>query len=176
MESYTSLARTVRRLDRAIDEQGLARSESLNPSVLAAGTALPESVVRHLLAGREPPDDTVNERVCGRIKALSDAYLRRHGKILKDLAAEVSARTGISDVWARAVCDGKKTPNVELLHHLVGFSAWKAGSRSSRHRPTKRSTGCSCPSYGSWRTRTWAPGRPCTKWTRSRHCWTGTAW
>jgi antitoxin component HigA of HigAB toxin-antitoxin module len=127
LESQTSLARTVRRLDRAIEERGLTRAQFLDPPVLAATTALPESVVRELLAGGRPPDDTVNERVRARIKALSDAHLRRHGTIMRDLAAEVSARTGISDVWARAVCDGRKTPNVELLHHLVGFFGVEGG-------------------------------------------------
>ncbi|MEU5754112.1 hypothetical protein [Streptomyces sp. NPDC047829] len=73
MESQTSLARTVRRLDRAVEDQGLTRAQFLDPSVLAATTALPESVVRQLLAGGRPPDDTVSERVRGRIKALSDA-------------------------------------------------------------------------------------------------------
>ncbi|MGI5275179.1 hypothetical protein [Streptomyces rochei] len=127
MEPPTSLARTLGRLDKAVAEQGLVHSDFVDPPALAARTALPESVVRDLLEGRRPPDDTVNARVCARIKALSDAYLRRHGKVMRDLAAEVSARTGISEVWARAVCDGRKVPNVALLHHLVGFFGVEGG-------------------------------------------------
>jgi hypothetical protein len=127
LESHTSLPQTLQRLDKAIDEQGLNRSDFLDPKALAARTALQESVIRSLLEGHSPPDETVNERVCGRLKALSDAYLQRHGKIMKDLAAEVSAHTGISDVWARAVCDGKKMPNVELLHNLVSFFGVEGG-------------------------------------------------
>ncbi|MDL5199607.1 hypothetical protein [Streptomyces sp. ALI-76-A] len=115
------LPETLQRLEELIREHGLDRSAIFDPQVLAAKTALPESTVRHLLEGSTPPADTVNERVCARMKALSNAYLARTGKRMADLAAEISARTGVSDVWARSVCDGKKTPNIQLLHHLVGF-------------------------------------------------------
>ncbi|MDQ1018908.1 hypothetical protein [Streptomyces afghaniensis] len=121
VDPHTSLPQTLQRLDELISERGLNRSEILDPQALAAKTALPESTVRQLLAGGAPLFDTVNERVCSRMKALSDAYLTRTGKRMADLAAEVSERLGISDVWARSVCDGKKVPNVELLHHLVQF-------------------------------------------------------
>ncbi len=51
-----------------------------------------------------------------RSTGVSDVWARSTG------VSDVWARsTGVSDVWARAVCDGKKTPNVELPHHLVGF-------------------------------------------------------
>ncbi|MFE9611477.1 hypothetical protein [Streptomyces sp. NPDC006012] len=121
MEPSTALAETLWRLDEVIGERGLDRSDILDPKVLAARTALPENAVRRLLSGVAPPADTVNERVCTRMKSLSDDYLARTGKRMSDLAAEVSGRLGISDVWARSVCDGRKTPNIELLHHLVGF-------------------------------------------------------
>ncbi|MFF7451603.1 MULTISPECIES: hypothetical protein [unclassified Streptomyces] len=118
---------TLQRLDELIRERGLNRSEILAPHTLAARTALPESTVRRLLEGGAPPDDTVNERVCARIKALSDAYLARSGKRMSDLAAAVSARLEISEVWARAVCDGRKIPNITHLHRLVGFFGVEGG-------------------------------------------------
>jgi transcriptional regulator with XRE-family HTH domain len=121
VDPHTSLPQTLQRLDELIGERHLNRSDILDPHALAAKTALSESTVRHLLEGGAPLADTVNERVCSRMKALSDAYLTRTGKRMADLAAEVSDRLGISDVWARSVCDGKKMPNVELLHHLVRF-------------------------------------------------------
>ncbi|WP_229882440.1 hypothetical protein [Streptomyces alanosinicus] len=104
-----------------IDEHGLRRSDVLDPKQLAVQTAQPETVVAHLLNGGAPPVDTVSERASARIKTLSNDYLARTGKRMSDLAAEVSLRSGVSEVWARQVCDGKKTPNIELLHHLVGF-------------------------------------------------------
>ncbi|MFE9769755.1 hypothetical protein ACFYPC_35425 [Streptomyces sp. NPDC005808] len=97
------------------------RSDILDTKALAARTALPESTVHRLLKGGTPPADTVNDRVCSRMKVVSADYLVRTGKRMSDLAAELSARLGISDVWARSVCDGRKTPNIELLHHLVSF-------------------------------------------------------
>jgi antitoxin component HigA of HigAB toxin-antitoxin module len=121
LEQHTPLHKTLQRLDDLIGERGLNRSDILDPQTLAARTALPQSTVRSLLKGAAPPADTVNERVCARIKALSDAYLARSGKRMSDLAAAVAARLEISDVWARSVCDGKKIPNVTHLHRLVQF-------------------------------------------------------
>ncbi|SBT89077.1 hypothetical protein GA0115233_1006127 [Streptomyces sp. DI166] len=121
MEPHTPLHETLQRLDEIIREQGLNRSEILDPRELGARTALPESTVRRLLKGGTPPVETVNERVCARIKALSDAYLARNGGRMSDLAAAVSAHLEISEVWARAVCDGRKIPNVTHLHRLVQF-------------------------------------------------------
>ncbi|MGW3341418.1 hypothetical protein ACWDCL_28550 [Streptomyces sp. NPDC001009] len=40
---------------------------------------------------------------------------------MADLAAELHDELGVSEIWARSVCDGKKVPNVELLHALVRF-------------------------------------------------------
>ncbi|WP_155055058.1 hypothetical protein [Streptomyces blattellae] len=127
MEPYTSLTETLQRLDELIRERGLNRSDILSPQALAVGTALPESTVRRLLKGHPAPADTVSERVCARMKAVSDAHLARTGRRMSDLAADISKRLGISDVWARSVCDGKKTPNIELLHHLVGYFGIKGG-------------------------------------------------
>ncbi len=79
MEPYVLLPRTLRRLERAADARGLDRTDFLDPALLAARTALPESTVRDLPDGRTPRQGTVDERDCGRLKALSDAYLRRHG-------------------------------------------------------------------------------------------------
>ncbi|MER7377136.1 hypothetical protein [Streptomyces lanatus] len=112
---------TLRRLETHIREQNLDRSAILNPRDLAAKSALPEHTVRCLLRGKNPPADTVNDRVQARIKALSDAHLARSGKPMSDLAGNVSRKLGISGVWARQVCSGEKTPSVELLHGLVEF-------------------------------------------------------
>ncbi|MEV1081995.1 hypothetical protein AB0I98_27715 [Streptomyces sp. NPDC050211] len=127
MEPHTALPETLQRLGELIRERGLNRSDFLDPQILAARTALPESTIRRMLNGRKPPADTVNERVGTRMQALSTAYLSRTGKRMSDLATEISERLGISEVWARSVCDGKKVPNVELLHHLVGFFAVEGG-------------------------------------------------
>ncbi|QOV40240.1 hypothetical protein IM697_18640 [Streptomyces ferrugineus] len=112
---------TLRRLETLIREQNLDRSAILNPRDLAAKSALPEHTVRCLLRGKNPPADTVNDRVQARIKALSDAHLARTGKPMSDLAGSLHRQLGISAFWARQVCSGEKTPSVELLHGLVEF-------------------------------------------------------
>jgi hypothetical protein len=93
----------------------------MNPERLAAKAALPEESVRLLLAGSSLPKDTVNARVCARIKTVAAAYRERTGASKAELATELHMRLGISDVWARQVCEGKKTPNVDLLTHLAVF-------------------------------------------------------
>lgn len=109
------LEETLRRLRVHSGEQ------DLNPQQLAAETALPEGVVQALLRGEEPPETTVEERVCARIKTLRDAHLARTGKRPSDLVAEVVAALDISDVWARKLLNGQKLPNVPLLHSLAKF-------------------------------------------------------
>jgi hypothetical protein len=121
VESPTQLPETLRRLSMLVEEQGLKRSEILNPRELAARTALPENTVRILLKGDHPPADTVNDRVRARIKALADAHLSRSGRRMSDLAADIGDRLGVSDYWARQVCDGKKVPSVEFLRGLVEY-------------------------------------------------------
>ncbi|WP_369190192.1 hypothetical protein [Streptomyces sp. R08] len=121
MEPSTSLSETLRRLDELISERGLRRADILDPPTLAVRTALPETVIGRLLKGREAAPDSVPERVCARMKVVSAAYLARTGKRMSDLAADLHAELGISDVWARMVCEGKKTPNVDLLHHLAAY-------------------------------------------------------
>ncbi|MFI8206685.1 hypothetical protein [Streptomyces sp. NPDC085937] len=110
-----SLAETLRRLRAHIGEQ------ELNPEELADETALPVTVVRALLNGDDPGTTTVEERVCSRIKNLSDAHLHKYGKREGDLVAEVHTRLGISDVWARKLLRGEKVPNVTLLHGIADF-------------------------------------------------------
>ncbi|MEU2711971.1 hypothetical protein [Streptomyces sp. NPDC007205] len=127
MESPSQLHETLRRLTALIEEQGLKRSELLDPRALAARTALPETAVRILLKGGPPPADTVNDRVRARIKALSDAHLTRTGRRMSDLAADIGSRLGVSDYWARQVCDGKKVPSVEFLHGLVEYFRVEGG-------------------------------------------------
>ncbi|MEU6478156.1 hypothetical protein ABZ858_14920 [Streptomyces sp. NPDC047017] len=112
---------TLARLDAAIARRGLRRPEFLDPAALAARTALPENVVRGLLRGDPMPADTVNDRVRLRIRALAAADLARTGRRMSELAAEVSHRLGVSEYWARQICDGRKVPSVELLHGLVRF-------------------------------------------------------
>lgn len=121
------LAETLRRLDALIREQGLDRAVLLDARELAAGTALPEPVVRALLAGEPPPDDTVPERFSARIRVLAQTDLRRTGRKMAALAAEVGASLNVSDVWARLILEGKKTPNIEHLHKLAEFFGLEAG-------------------------------------------------
>lgn len=108
------LAETLRRLREHV---GI----SLNPEELAAKTALPERVVRSLLHGGTPPTGTVEERVCARIKTLSDAHVVRTGTKPGELVHEIAERLGISPVWARKLLRGEKMPNVTLLHGLADF-------------------------------------------------------
>ncbi|MGW3059468.1 helix-turn-helix domain-containing protein [Streptomyces goshikiensis] len=115
------LPETLRRLNALIEEQDLARSEVLDVQRLAQMTALDESTVRHLIDGGNPPEDTVNDRVCARLKNMSDARMVRTGRRMSDLASEVAERLHISNYWARQLCSGKKTPNVEVLRGLAEF-------------------------------------------------------
>ncbi|MET7289957.1 hypothetical protein [Streptomyces sp. NPDC005573] len=115
------LPETLERLAALIRERGLDRADVLDPGGLAARTALPEGTVRTLLAGGAPPADTVNDRARTRINVVAAAYLATTGGRMSDLAAELHTRLGVSEVWARQVCDGKKVPNLELLHGLVKF-------------------------------------------------------
>ncbi|PZH20066.1 hypothetical protein C1I97_01950 [Streptomyces sp. NTH33] len=110
-----------------IREQGLDSAELVDPGSLAEQTALPEQTVRDLLDGAGPPDDSVNDRVRDRIRTLAQADLANTGRRMSDLAAGISERLGVSAVWARLVCDGKKVPSVELLHGLVGFFGVEGG-------------------------------------------------
>ncbi|MER8119010.1 hypothetical protein [Streptomyces sp. NPDC094031] len=115
------LPETLQRLRRHAGEQ------ALNPQELAADTALPEAVVALLLEGDTPPADTVDERVCARVKVLADAHMSHHKKRLSDLVREVQQCCGISDVWARKVLQGDKVPSVSLLHHLADFFKVEGG-------------------------------------------------
>ncbi|MFI9169363.1 hypothetical protein [Streptomyces lincolnensis] len=121
MEVSVRLPGTLRRLETLIAERGLKRSAVLDPADLAARTALPERTVLTLLRGGAAPEDTVNDRVRLRIHTLAQGYLARSGKRMSDLAADISQCLGVSDYWARQVCDGRKMPSVELLHGLVRF-------------------------------------------------------
>ncbi|MGW5336023.1 hypothetical protein [Streptomyces bauhiniae] len=115
------LAESLARIEALVVERGLDGEELLDPAALATRTALPQETVRALLAGEEPPRDTVNDRVRARIRTLAAARLASSNRRMADLAAEMHTRFGVSQMWARQVCDGKKMPNVELLHELVGF-------------------------------------------------------
>ncbi|MFJ5842303.1 hypothetical protein ACIQGO_37125 [Streptomyces shenzhenensis] len=121
MDSDPPLPETLERLDALIEEHSLKRSELLDPAMLANKAALPESTVRTLLAGGMAPAEAVNDRARARIHTLAMARLAATGRRMADLAAELHAELGISEMWARQVCDGKKVPNLELLHGLVNF-------------------------------------------------------
>lgn len=129
MEPSTSLDETLRRLDELITERGLKREDIFDVGTLAAQTALPDAVVRRLLKGRKPTPDTVVERVCARMKVVSAAHLARSGKRMSELAADIHRVLNISDVWARSVCEGKRMPNVALLHHLAAYFGVEDGER-----------------------------------------------
>ncbi|NEC25998.1 hypothetical protein G3I20_05300 [Streptomyces sp. SID8111] len=120
MASPHPLSETLRRLDEVVQHKGLS-PDLLNVPELAAGTALPESTVRTLLQGGSPPDESVNDRVRARIAALARAEMASTGKRMSDLAADISRQLGVSEYWARQICDGKKVPSVELLHGLVDY-------------------------------------------------------
>lgn len=62
VDPVSSLPVTLDRLHALINEQGLQRSNVCDVKRLAARTALPEGIVRHLLAGGEPSVGTVNDR------------------------------------------------------------------------------------------------------------------
>ncbi|OSZ56253.1 hypothetical protein OQI_33990 [Streptomyces pharetrae CZA14] len=127
MAASPQLADTVRRLEELIQEQDLDRSSLLDPRDLAARTALPEPTVRALLRGVTPPGDTVPQRFSARIRVLAEANLRRTGRKMAALAAEVGADLDVSDVWARLILEGKKVPNIEHLHKLAEFFGLEDG-------------------------------------------------
>lgn len=129
MESSTSLPETLRRLDELITERGLKRADIFDVQTLAAKTALPDTVIKRLVRGGKPTPDSVSDRVCARMKVVSAAYLADNGKRTSDLAADLRDSLGISDVWARSVCEGKKMPNVDLLHHLAAYFRVEGGER-----------------------------------------------
>jgi hypothetical protein len=123
-----SLTETLERIEALVRERNLPRSQLLDIRDLAARTALPEATVSTLLEGGTPPDDMVNDRVRARISTLAQADLTRSPhRRMSDLAGEVSRRLGVSDYWARQVCEGKKVPSVELLHGLVDFFGVEGG-------------------------------------------------
>jgi transcriptional regulator with XRE-family HTH domain len=121
MEETPSLPETLQRLQAIIQAQGLDRSQLLNPAELATRTALPEDTVRTLLAGGSSPSDTVNDRARARISTLAKAYLQRSGRRMSDLAADISRELGISENWARQICEGRKVPNLEITHGLAKY-------------------------------------------------------
>ncbi|MFI6341103.1 hypothetical protein [Streptomyces sp. NPDC050535] len=114
------LPETLQHFEALIAKQGLDRSSELNPETLARKMALPVDTVHLLIEGGSPPADTVNDRVCARIKTLADARAGTpRDKTL--LVAEVAERLEVTVWWARQVVEGKKTPNVDALHHLSDF-------------------------------------------------------
>lgn len=115
------LPETLRRLKAHTEEP------DLNPQELAAETALPVHTVRALLRGETLPPDTVDQRVCLRVRTLADAYLVQNEKRTGDLVTAVAERLGISEVWARKLLKGEKVPSVTLLHGLVEFFAVEGG-------------------------------------------------
>ncbi|WP_217251558.1 hypothetical protein [Streptomyces sp. AC602_WCS936] len=121
MDPVPPLHETLERLEALIMEHGLDRTDLFDPAKLAAQTALPEDAVRVLLAGGSLPADTVNDRVRARISTLATGYLQATGRRMSDLVSELHLRLGVSEIWARQICDGKKVPNLEFLHGLVKF-------------------------------------------------------
>jgi len=121
VESPAQLPETLCRLEDAIAQQGLERTDFVDPVSLAARTALSEATVRVLLTGGCPPPDSVNDRVRARVSRLAQAHLACTGRRMSDLVMDISRQLGVSEYWARQVCDGKKVPSVELLHGLVQF-------------------------------------------------------
>jgi transcriptional regulator with XRE-family HTH domain len=120
-QTNCSLPETLRRLNERIAEQGLDRQQLLDPRDLAERTALPEATVRMLLAGGTPPSDDVKERVCARIKTVAVAYMKRTRTSKPELVLELMKHLSVSEWWARLIIDGKKAPNIEILHGLVVF-------------------------------------------------------
>lgn len=125
------LPETLRRLTALIQDRDLNRAQLLDAEKLAARTALSPETVRVLLQGGHVPVESVDERVCARIKALSDAQTAGTGaseaertrtrKSRAQLVNELAETLGVSKPWARQVSEGKKVPNVTLLHQLVKF-------------------------------------------------------
>ncbi|MEU9662704.1 hypothetical protein [Streptomyces chartreusis] len=127
MKSTPPLTETLRRLDQLTRDRGLTLDDVLNPEDLAAGTALPEQHVRLMLKGGRVLEDTVNERTCARLKVVAAAHMARTKTRLSELVADMHLRLGISEYWARQICEGKKVPNIELLHGLVEYFEIEAG-------------------------------------------------
>jgi hypothetical protein len=120
-QANSSLPVTLRRLDELIAEQALDRQQLLDPRDLAERTALPEATVRLLLDGGAAPGDDVKERVCARIKTVAVAYMKRTRTSKSELVLQLMRHLSVSEWWARLIIDGKKAPNIEVLHGLVRF-------------------------------------------------------
>ncbi|MER6917361.1 hypothetical protein ABT354_37440 [Streptomyces sp. NPDC000594] len=117
------LPETLLRLKELIRAQNLSESDYLDPVRLGAETALPVMTVANLLAGRSAPADTVNERVTARLKKLAQDHVDRTKRSTNQLAADIARKLGISENWARHICNGTKVPNIGILSGLVEY--WK---------------------------------------------------
>ncbi|MFC7991993.1 hypothetical protein ACFUV2_22050 [Streptomyces pilosus] len=134
MES--TLHETLSRLERCITEQGLSRSELLNPAILAERTALSEAVVLDLLQGGDGAPGGIEQRVTSRVRALTAAHLERTGQRMTDLVSDVARHLEVSPRWTRMLLTGEKMPNVALLHHLASYFNVAGGEAFFTASPT----------------------------------------
>ncbi|MEU6406018.1 hypothetical protein [Streptomyces sp. NPDC046985] len=104
-----------------IEREGLDGPAIFDPAELSGKTSLPVLVVERLLHGERVPDDSVEERVCARMRTISAAHMASRGMGKMALVNEVAERLSLSTAWARKLVDGEKVPTVTFLHQLVRY-------------------------------------------------------
>ncbi|MDA5279964.1 hypothetical protein [Streptomyces sp. Isolate_45] len=110
---HPPLSETLARLDALITERGLDRAEVVNVSMLSSRTLLTEEEVNRLLAGEELPEESINERVSGRVKILFEKLVAETGKRATDVRREIASQLNLSPEWVRQLCLGIKVPAIE---------------------------------------------------------------
>ncbi|MET9607231.1 hypothetical protein ABZZ17_19445 [Streptomyces sp. NPDC006512] len=110
---HPPLSETLARLDALITERGLDRAEVVDVSALSSRTLLTEGEVNRLLAGEELPEESINERVSGRVKILFEKLVAETGRRATDVRREIASQLGLSPEWVRQLCLGAKVPAIE---------------------------------------------------------------
>lgn len=112
-KSHPPLSETLARLDALIAERGLDRAEVLDIPELSRRTLLTEGRISRLLAGEELPEESINERVSGRVKILFEKLVAKTGKRATDVRREIASQLDVSPEWVRLLTLGSKVPTIE---------------------------------------------------------------
>ncbi|MFE9769490.1 hypothetical protein ACFYPC_34065 [Streptomyces sp. NPDC005808] len=118
-ESLASLSETLSR----IAEQGLV----LDAGHLSRRTGIPVEHVQTLLGGGEIAGEDVDARIRERLQFLCRRRLAEGGKTYQDkeavaaLVKDLASSVGVSNVWARQLVDGGKTPSMKHGHELTRY-------------------------------------------------------
>lgn len=118
-ESLAPLQETLAR----IVEQGF----TLDAKDLSRKTGISVEDIQTLLDGEELADGDVDTRIRERVQFLCSRRLAEDGKdyqardAVKALAKDIASSIGVSDVWARHLVFGEKTPSMKHGHELTRY-------------------------------------------------------